>query len=293
MSSSNFMHSAIKNEDKDLVNKLIKKEKKCSIEDKTETGTNYLHYAAFYNKKAEIVQFFLDNNLNPNDKGENGNTVLMSAVQNINNSLEPLKTLVKLQDINPNIPNDKGEYPISLAVSNNRPDIVEQLFNCYLPVNVNVTQAGIPLLHLAAEKNETKIVSMLLKHGYFINTLDSGNNTALQTAIYYKSDGVISVLLGQHIDINNQNINGDNALHIASANGSFAEVEILIKKGININKQNKNGNTSLHIVAENNNAKITTLLIKHKIRQDIKNNEGKTAKDVAIDRESGDVVKVL
>lgn len=288
--TANPIFDIIKREDKKELIKFLK-EKNFGINEKLSDGSNLLHLTATYNKGNSLINYLINNGININDIDDDGNTPLSKAITNP--SIEPLKTLIKVKTLDPNIPNNKKEYPLGLAIENNRNDVVSYLFDTHIPLNITIEQNRLPILHLATLKNSDKILQTLIKHKYFINTLDNENNNALQTALKNKLINAISVLVHQPFDFNNKNNDGNTVLHLAALNGLITEIEILIKKGTDINLQNCKGNTALHIASEKNNTKLVILLLKYKANKLIKNDENKTATDIAVEKQYNDIIKLL
>ncbi|XP_048567180.1 serine/threonine-protein phosphatase 6 regulatory ankyrin repeat subunit C-like isoform X5 [Triticum urartu] len=106
-------------------------------------------------------------------------------------------------------------------------------------------------LHYAAEKNNARIVSILLNKNHALAYKQNNEkHTPLHIAAYYGSTEAAKELLKQFPDVIEMVDNmGRNALHIAAINDKVSVLELLLKyvlpKEI-VNQQDRDGNTPLH-----------------------------------------------
>ncbi|MDR1684642.1 MAG: ankyrin repeat domain-containing protein, partial [Elusimicrobiota bacterium] len=92
--------------------------------------------------------------------------------------------------------------------------------------------AGIPLLVLAAQKNNAELVSLLLERGASPNFGEVGSGeTALMKAARHGNVEIINMLLFANADLNAVSKRGVTPLTSAVANGSQALVDFLLTRG--------------------------------------------------------------
>ncbi len=132
----------------------------------------------------------------------------------------------------------------------------------------NIDQDQISSLHIAADKNDIDMATLLLAYGAHIDGLD--------------------------VDQENRNEKQGTPLHIAVANNNIKMAEILLNAHAQVNLQNNLGNTPLHFAVDNNNIEMANLLITHKADINICNEDGNnTPLDIAIEQGNTYMVKSL
>ncbi|NQZ57543.1 MAG: ankyrin repeat domain-containing protein, partial [Lentisphaeraceae bacterium] len=162
-----------------------------------------------------------------------------------------------------------------------------------------------------ADKNELKMLKMLLHAGADPNLLDKNNASPLMRAIdscepamvkYLLSHGAmvglkrvfnkhelfLAIRQGNLVRVRYvfkkysadllkyRNKGGDTALHIAAEFGQTAIASFLLKTGADINRKNNSGDTALHLSVLNRKKNTVALLIKKGADVNVRNNSGET-----------------
>lgn len=96
-----------------------------------------------------------------------------------------------------------------------------------------------PLMHTT--DNSLEIAEYLISIGAFLNTQDSGGNSALMLASEQGYTKLVTLFLSHPVQVNSENKLGLSALHLATKNGHTKIVELLIQRRANINNPMPNG----------------------------------------------------
>jgi len=122
---------------------------------------------------------------------------------------------------------------------------------------------------LAAEKNSTSLVLLLLNYGADINARNSDGATPLMRAIETKQFSVAEKLIELGADVHNANKEKRTALHIAAGKNLAPVVRLLLKKGADPNSRDSLGETPLNDALRRENREepaeeVIGILLKHK-----------------------------
>ena len=185
----------------------------------------------------ELVKLLLEKGANANDKNINERTALHMAANKGN--IEIIKLLVEnganislKAKFYTNNTIDKST-PFMFAVASNKYEAVEKGAN----PNEETRPKGITALNMAVNRNETKILELLIANG-----------------------GDISVR--KHFDNDPPNLEpSESLLTIATAHGYKQIAELLIKNGENPDEKDRLNRTPLHMAANKNEEEIAKLLI--------------------------------
>ncbi|KAG9660854.1 ankyrin repeat protein, partial [Aureobasidium melanogenum] len=135
-------------------------------------------------------------------------------------------------------------YPMHAAAENGDLGMMQMLIEYGADVNVRRPYAATQLtrhrgefvLHIAAAKDRTDIVKMLLDCGASVNSHDKEiKRTALHVAAHHGYIKTVQVLLGHGADIDAKDRFGYTALHIARARGHLNLFDALLQQGADIN----------------------------------------------------------
>ncbi|MGL4677485.1 MAG: ankyrin repeat domain-containing protein [Brevinema sp.] len=142
----------------------------------------------------------------------------------------------------PKISDSKAEVEhiqlFQAVYQNNRMKVAELLNNKVDP-NIRDEYYRTPLMY--ANNKSLDIVELLLARGAYINTRDSGGNTALMIASEKGYTDLIRLLLNYSVLVNAENRLGITALHLAVQNGHTDIVIALTDHSANINHLNPMG----------------------------------------------------
>ena len=150
-------------------------------------------------------------------------------------------------------------------------------------------------LHVAAERGNSKIATLLLE-----------NNTAVDTTHHYYTPlhlaaekghaKVVRLLLLYKADVNKQigyYSPSSTALHLAAKNRHVETVKILIEHGACVGALDKNQNTPLHLATMEGDIETVRVLLDHKAEINGKNCQSQTALHIAAQQKDTPIVKLL
>ncbi|NVO20245.1 MAG: ankyrin repeat domain-containing protein [Bacteroidetes bacterium] len=318
-------------------------------------GNTAMHLAAMNSKYAIILQI-LQKKGDVNVQNNEGYTPSMFCVSATNSNVYDRITTLRIlftAGADFSIKNSKGEDVIKLAeleadssvVSYVRnPDLdyaVLFLFNREKEVYDYVnSDRFIPnkkyvqdysLLDVAAIKNKTDLIELLLSKGENINSIGYVGMTPLMNASYYDKQEALETLInhGANVDyqIQEQNYNrgktalhfaveegylpiaiklinndanpnlkddtGNTPLHYSAEKGFIYITKYLLKSGAKINESSKDGSTPLMLAAENNNLNVVKLLTYNKADLKIKNSNGETVLDIVTENKNAELQRFL
>ena len=135
-------------------------------------------------------------------------------------SVEAMERLLEIKDVDPNLVDGSGCFPI----------------------------------HKCSYDGNERVVDVLLKHNASIDVRDAQECTAVHIAVKMNRLDFVRKLLqigeGQDFDINAGDKSGSTLLHYAVARCYHPMVKELLSRGADINKANEDGYTPLHIAAQ-------------------------------------------
>ena len=191
-------------------------------------GENALHAIVRKDKQEEIINYFLSKGVDVNKADNEGNTPFMNAAS-ANSDLAVLELLAsRVKDIN--AVNKKGLSALTLAVRNNKPEVVDFLIS--KGANVNVADANGDNLtsYLVqfytpqkAESFNTKLKSLETK-GFNLTTPQKNGNTLYHLAVAKNELALVKLAENSKLDINAKNSEGLTALHKAAMTGQDDQI---------------------------------------------------------------------
>jgi len=148
----------------------------------------------------------------------------------------------------------------------------------------------------AVQKDRQEEILTRLRLGEKVDAVFTMGRTALHCASANSNIEAVSTLLMYSPDLKICDTNGNSALHIAcSRSGRESEqiIEKLISSGAELNNVNKWKRTVLHECVISNNIAGAKIILEAGVNKNIKDSEGRTARELAINRDSKEMVDLL
>ena len=211
------------------------------------------------------------------------------------------------------MPNQNNEKLFSLlskyvSTDEEKDNIFEGVKNL-LTQNINIKYKedthGQNFLHLAASKDDTRIIELLIEAGADVDSRDKIGKTPICIAIVAGHTEIVKKLIEKNARPDHKNIYGNNALQIALTSRNPEMINFLIEEnlfiGANIqniqeylNSQNKEGKAPIHIASEFNNGKAINLLLRRaEVDSQLKTLNGEKALHLAAKNFSTDALIAL
>jgi ankyrin repeat protein len=218
----------------------------------------------------------------------------------LNNDLQLVKKLLrKKPDLNlaggtPQVFGGEaiGWTPLMTAVANGNADIVRLLIRHGAWVNYLNSDVRSALWYAASNGN-AKIVRLLLDGGAYVDNADAIEITPLMVAVTNGHVEVVKLLVKHTAQLNMKHRDGDTALMFAVARGNREIVRTLLDAGADVNIANKHGITPLIICAVENHVEIARILIGKGADISAKTDFGKTAQDIATAKGHTEIAALL
>jgi ankyrin repeat protein len=147
---------------------------------------------AINNADGKLIQELIAQNIDVNEKDENGKTALFYAIGL--GDFDLLKLLFK-KGANINLKDNKGQTPLMYAIGqnlkNSRIEIIELLLLLNKNININEKDnMGDTALMIATLGNQLEVVKLLLEKGANVNEKNNNGTTALMNLAkaYYTPD---------------------------------------------------------------------------------------------------------
>ena len=156
----------------------------------------------------------------------------------------------------------------------------------------SVDDAGMSLLHHAAQLGKDDMVEVLTRHGVNTEMLNNANSTALQLAQEAQHTKVVELLQGS-VKESDDGGGCDNSLHLASLAGDIDEVRKLLAEGAAVNGLDDLGRTALHYAALKGNEELVNLLLENQADLNVQDNFGNTPATAAQFANQPRIVTVL
>ncbi len=180
-----------------------------------------------------------------------------------------------------NMTNNEGLTPFLCAVIQGHINVVKAMIKCKLFDIMATTTSRQTTLHLAVEKQNPDMVSLLVGYSYLIDRRDDTyGDTCLHYAIKTSRDAqstiiIIKLLLRHGADISKVNNHGEDALCVAAKNGSEDVVRLLLKS---LSRENTSPCTNIMTKCGSNRKEPHTNIAAHALIAAAKNNHANIVK---------------
>ena len=231
---------------------LNKMKKNASLDQQAKNGMTAL-YVATCNNSHDIVKLLIENGANiiPQDTGS---TPLHIAVKH--NKFEIAKTLLERQQNHKwlNNKNYYGNTALHLAAEKKNHEIITLLLNSNAIVTSSNEDGNTPLHIASIDSPETvKLLLGAKSKNQFINQQDNQGETALLLAIDQRQQDVVSILIQNGADVTIPDMYGDTTVHYAALIAHTEILKMLLEapQGNSlINQQNEMGETVLFMITK-------------------------------------------
>lgn len=133
------------------------------------------------------------------------------------------------------------DYLLFSAVEKNNIRKTIRIINLLKP-NINaINEERDTPLHIAAKRDDSEMVKILLDNGANVNVKDIFKRTPLHCAAIVDNVATANLLINKGADINYQSSYGLTALHLAATNNSTKVFELLLNKGADYTKVDNDG----------------------------------------------------
>ncbi|KAF8850915.1 ankyrin [Acephala macrosclerotiorum] len=234
--------------------------------------------SAVYHNNMDSVKYLLDAGVNPNDKNQGVYSPLTIAVRD--NRPEILEVLIA-RGADPNM---KGQdVPLVMAVRN--PAMLKQL----IAGDTDVTRYQ-GLLELAVYHNKMESIDILLEAGVLINEKHRNHYSPLTTAIRDNRIDILKRLISKDADPNTpgEGLPFVNAVRFEDRQ----RLRLLLDAGADVNKQIK-GQSALTEACDRIMVENVKLLLERGADVDLMDEAGKSAMDIAANKGYDDIVILL
>ncbi|XP_053549194.1 CARD- and ANK-domain containing inflammasome adapter protein-like [Bombina bombina] len=284
--------------------------KSTNINAVNQNGDTLLHVAAA-NGQVPVIEFLISKGAKVDANDKNQRTPLHRAAQN--GHAEAVRVLLRAGANIYSLDSD-SQTSLHLAVKNNHDNVVKIL----LQEEDRRYKNRPNFLHMAAAKDNSNLVQLLLKNGVNVDTKDDKKHTALFHAVSGSHENTVKVLLenGATIDpsiidvafsTNNESIFGlllqyskglspdtlVSAMFKAVKKNLYGIINALIDKGTDINATNDIQYTPLLLAAELGHSESVYALINKGARLDVRTANLNTALHLAVQAGDVSVTKLL
>ncbi|KAF5281784.1 hypothetical protein FQR65_LT14531 [Abscondita terminalis] len=238
------------------------------------------------------VKKLLENDFDIDKKNENGETLLMIALESCevgvadylitrgaslnltnNRGYSSLHYAASVGDVvnvrrhldsgvDIDIADINGDTPLFTACFSNNRNVVKLLLERKARVELSpMNNPKQTCLHYAVERGWDDVVLQILDTGFFVDKRNARGSTALMTAISFKNPHIVRLLLDRGADPFATDESRATCLHIAVSKGMIDIVEELVKIGICVNERDSELNTPLLSAIALNDRPVMKLLL--------------------------------
>lgn len=216
-----------------------------------ENGKTLLHLATEYGH-ADIVQYLLENGMNPDTTDRIGDTALQIAAYN---GYSDITEQLINAGANVNTGNNYGITPLLNAIFNQQYDIARLLVRNGANVQAKSIN-GSPPLHVAAKNGNLEFVKFLISQGADVHASGQFSYKAVHFASAYGHLDVVKYLISKGADVNAKDTYGRTPLHEAILKDHLEVVKFLIQNGANYRARDLQGTTPLKLAQRSKNRDI-------------------------------------
>ena len=258
----------------------------------TPYGNSPLTMAAIYLHDNVVHALLSDSQCLVDAKGQDGYTALHYSCKY--GYVNTVRTLVK-HKANVNARTDSGDTPLTLAVINERDNVVHALLSDSQCLVNAKGQDGCTALHYSCRYGYVNTVRTLVKHKANVNARTDSGDTPLTLAVINRHDCVVHALLSDSqclVEVKGQD--GYTALHFSCRDGNVDIVRTLVKHKANVNAKTDSGDTPLTLAVRHNHDNVVhALLSDSQCPVDAKGQDGYTALHYSCRYGHIDIVRTL
>lgn len=220
-------------------------------------GSLAIHYCILFDN-LNAFNLIISESRYLNKLNDQGYAPLHLAIKKKNYQM--VKSLIKNENVNINVPTKIGETPLHLACNYEDIELINILLtkiNNKFKINLNVIDNEFqitPLMYVVTLNNK-EIVKLLLNNDANTEIQDALGNTALHLAINEDNVEIANLLISKTNNFNLLDINGMSAFHLLIY--LYKDINKIQKYNIdqlvintNLNIQDTNGNTIWHLFAD-------------------------------------------
>lgn len=138
---------------------------------------------------------------------------------------------------------------ITKAITEKNSDLAEKLLNEKIDINKKDLE-GNTILSAAALMGDTKIATLALTRGAYVDNKSSEGMTPLHNAAKGGSAEMVSLLLKKGADVNAKDENEMTPLHFNAQQGNAEVTKILVNAGADVNAIAMDGSAPVHLACE-------------------------------------------
>jgi len=209
-----------------------------NVNDKDTKGATPLYYAITHSQKIEIVEYLIDNGADVNEIiNDENETVIFSAIKY--EQYDIIKLLVD-RGANVNHKNKQNKIPLGTVMYRKN---CSQLFEYLISDEIDFQELdrhGKSLFHYSITSGNTDVFNYIMDNveNIDINLLDKQQNTPLMLAVYFKNIDFVLKILERKPNIEYRNARLENALYIAVEKNSYKIAKLLLENGAKVDNSN-------------------------------------------------------